>query len=374
VRTDYSTDTRIVLTLDGGGTNFRFGAAQGNRSIVQTVFLPSRGDNLDRCLANIVEGFERAKEQCPQPPVAISFAFPGPADYRNGVIGDLQHLPAFRGGVALGPMLEERFGIPVFINNDGDLFVYGEAIAGFLPWVNGLLEKDGNPKRYRNLFGVTLGTGFGAGIVRNGDLFLGDNSVGAEIWLFRNKLNPQRWVEEAAGIRAVRRVYAEKTAIPFAESPEPKVIFAIGQGEYPGDKAAAREAFRQLGEVVGDAMAQALTLVDGLAVVGGGLSGAWPLFSSALMAELNSSYQRPNEEGLRRLIPEAFNLEDTGQLREFLQSTTREVAVPGSSRRTTYEPRPRIGVGLSRLGTTEAVAIGAYAFALRKLDQTDRAE
>jgi glucokinase len=374
VKTDYSGDARIVLTLDGGGTSFRFSATQGNRAIVETVVLPSSGDNLDRCLANIVDGFDRVKRECPQPPVAISFAFPGPADYPRGVIGDLQHLPGFRGGVALGPMLEERFGLPVFINNDGDLFVYGEAIAGFLPWVNGLLEKAGNPKRYRNLFGVTLGTGFGGGIVRKGDLFLGDNSVGAEIWLFRNKLNPQRWAEEAAGIRAVRRVYAEKAAIPFAESPDPKVIFAIGQGEHPGDKGAAREAFRQLGEVVGDAMAQALTLVDGLAVVGGGLSGAWPLFSPALMAELNSSYQRPNEEGLRRLIPEAFNLEEPGQLREFLQSTTLEVAVPGSSRRTTYEPRPRIGVGLSRLGTTEAVAIGAYAFALRKIDQADRAE
>jgi len=59
-----------------------------------------------------------------------------------------------RGGVALGPMLEERFGIPTFINNDGDLFVYGEAIAGFLPYVNGLLEKAGSPKRYKNLFGT----------------------------------------------------------------------------------------------------------------------------------------------------------------------------------------------------------------------------
>jgi glucokinase len=210
--------------------------------------------------------------------------------------------------------------------------------------------------------------------VRDGELFLGDNSLGAEIWLLRNKLNPQTWVEEAAGIRAVRRVYAEKAAIAFAESPEPKVIFAIGQGEHPGDKAAAREAFRQLGEVVGDAMAQVLTIVDGLAVVGGGLSGAWRLFSSALMAELNSSYARPNEESLRRLIPEAFDLEDAGQLRQFLQTTTHEIAVPGSSRRAIYEPRPRIGVGLSRLGTTEAVAIGAYAFALRKIDQAGRAD
>ncbi len=86
------------------------------------------------------------RRQCHEPPVAISFAFPGPADYPAGIIGDLPNLPAFRGGVALGPMLEEKFGIPVFINNDGDLFVYGEAIAGFLPYVNGLLEAGRQPE------------------------------------------------------------------------------------------------------------------------------------------------------------------------------------------------------------------------------------
>ena len=367
--TNYSADRRIVLTLDGGGTNFRFTATQGNRPIVETIVLPSSGHNLERCLGNIVEGFARVKEQCPQPPVAISFAFPGPADYPNGVIGDLQHLPAFR-GVALGPMLEERFGLPVFLNNDGDLFVYGEAIAGFLPFVNGLLEKAGNPKRYQNLFGVTLGTGFGGGIVRKGELFLGDNSLGAEIWLLRNKLNPQTRVEEVAGIRGVRQFYAETAGIPFEQSPDPRIIFAIGRGEHVGNKAAALEAFRQLGEVVGDAMGQALTIVDGLAVVGGGLSGAWPLFCPALMAELNSSYPSEEEEAsVRRLIPQAFNLEDEGELRRFLQPTIRDIAVPGSSRTARYDASPRIGVGLSRLGTSEAVAIGAYAFALQKLDE-----
>ena len=75
----------------------------------------------------------KSRTSCPQPPVAISFAFPGPADYPAGIIGDMSNMPAFRGGVALGPILEDQFGIPVFINNDGDLFVYGEAIAGFLP-------------------------------------------------------------------------------------------------------------------------------------------------------------------------------------------------------------------------------------------------
>ncbi len=66
------------------------------------------------------------------------------------------NLPAYR-DVALGPMLEDQFGLPTFINNDGDLFAYGEATAGFLPYVNGLLEKAGSPKRYRNLLGRHAG-------------------------------------------------------------------------------------------------------------------------------------------------------------------------------------------------------------------------
>jgi glucokinase len=362
-------DDRIVMTLDAGGTNFRFAAMRHNKAVTETVALPSNGDNLDRCLANIVEGFTRVKEQCPKPPVAISFAFPGPADYPSGIIGDLGNLPGFRGGVALGPMLEEKFGVPVFINNDGDLFVYGEAIAGFLPHVNDLLKQAGSPKRYYNLFGVTLGTGFGGGIVRNGELFVGDNSMAGEVWLLRNKLQPQMNAEEGASIRAVCRVYAEKAGLAADRAPEPKVIYEIGRGNQPGNKAAALEAFRQLGEVVGDALGNALTLVDGLAVVGGGLSGAAPLFLPALVTELNGTYTGPKGNQVHRLGSRAFNLEDAAQLKEFLAGATQVVTVPGSTRQVKHDPLPRIGVGVSRLGTSEAVAIGACAFALRKLDQ-----
>lgn len=362
-------DKRIAMTLDAGGTNFRFSAIRGNRPVTETIAMPSNGDQLDRCLANIVEGFTRIKDACPQAPAAISFAFPGPADYPNGIIGDLGNLPGFRGGVALGPMLSKRFKIPVFINNDGDLFVYGEAIAGFLPYVNDLLKKAGSPKRYKNLFGVTLGTGFGGGIVRDGELFIGDNSMAGEVWLLRNKLAPTMNAEEGASIRAVRRAYAEKAGIPFEQAPEPKMIFDIGRGKKKGNRKAAQEAFRRMGEVVGDAMAQALTLIDGLAVIGGGVSGSAPLFLPALVDELNSTYTAPNGKKFRRLGSAAFNLEDAAQRRKFLKGEAREVAIPGGGGKVKYDPLQRIGVGMSRLGTSEAVAIGAYAFALRKLDQ-----
>lgn len=361
-------DSRVVMTLDAGGTNFRFCAIRGGSPVTETVAMPSHGDDLDRCLANIKKGFATVRAACPAAPAAISFAFPGPADYSAGIIGDLGNLPAFRGGIALGPMLEETFGIPTFINNDGDLFVYGEAIAGFLPYVNSLLERAGSPKRYRNLFGVTLGTGFGGGIVRDGELFIGDNSMAGEVWLLRNKLNPQMNAEEGACIRAVRRTYAQQAGIPFDDAPEPRIIFEIGTGAQAGNRQAAVEAFRRLGEVAGDALGNALTLLDSLAVVGGGLSGAATLFLPAMVAELNGEYTAPTGNRYRRLACKTFNIENPAQLEAFLAGETRAIAVPGSSRTVTHDPLQRLGVGISRLGTSQAVATGAYAFALKKID------
>lgn len=364
---DIYSDSRVVLTLDAGGTNFRFSAMRAGKALTETVAMPSNGDDRNRCLANIAEGFERVRMQCPEAPAAISFAFPAPADYPRGIIGDLPNLPAFRGGIALGPMLEEKFGIPVFINNDGDLFTLGEAIAGLLPHVNRLLEQAGSPKRYRNLLGVTFGTGFGGGIVRDGELFTGDNSMAGEIWLLRNKLVPSMNVEEGACIRAARRVYAEQSGTSLAQTPEPRIIAEIAVGKMPGNKAAALESFRRLGEVAGDALGNALTLIDGLAVIGGGVSGAWPLFFPALVSELNGSYTGPNGNQFRRLASTAFNLEEPADLKQFLQGDTREIAVPGSQRTVKYDPLQRVGVGISRLGTSQAIAIGAYAFAVQKL-------
>jgi glucokinase len=266
-------------------------------------------------------------------------------------------------------MLVDQFGLPTFINNDGDLFAYGEASAGFLPYINGLLEKAGSPKRYRNLFGVTLGTGFGGGIVRDGALFIGDNSMAGEIWVARHKLERDTNAEEGASIRAVRRVYAVEAGLRLEDAPEPKVIYEIAEGTAPGNRAAAQKAFRRMGEVAGDAIAQAVTLLDGLVVIGGGIAGAHRQFLPAIVNEMNGTYQTPAGERFPRLAQRAFNLEDAGQLETFLKGEAKELTVPGSSRKVRFDGLQRTGVGISRLGTSEATAIGAYVFALKKLDE-----
>ncbi|MCP5531534.1 MAG: ROK family protein [Akkermansiaceae bacterium] len=364
----FSYDTRIVMTLDAGGTNFRFAAMRGGKPVTETVALPSNGDDLEACLGNLVNGFSQVRDLCPEPPLAISFAFPGPADYPNGIIGDLHNLPGFRGGVALGPMLEEKFRMPVYINNDGDLFTFGEALGGFLPHINGLLEKAGSPRRFRNLMGMTLGTGLGGGLVSHGRLLHGDNSMATEIWALRNRLDPEMNAEEGACIRAVRRVYADVAGIPFEETPQPKTIFDIADGKQEGNPAAAVEAFRRLGMVAGDALANSLAVADGLAVIGGGVSGAWPMFLPTLVDELNAGYQKPVGRERSRLPSVAFNLEDPEQLETFLLGDIRTIRVPHSERTVRYDPLQRVGVGISRLGTSEAVALGAYAYALDQLD------
>ena len=79
----YRHDQRTVMTLDAGGTNFVFSAIRGNQDIVETICLPAVSDNLNGCLTVLKKGFSAVKRQLENEPVAISFAFPGPADYKK---------------------------------------------------------------------------------------------------------------------------------------------------------------------------------------------------------------------------------------------------------------------------------------------------
>ncbi|MCX6232530.1 MAG: ROK family protein [Bacteroidetes bacterium] len=358
---------KTVLTLDAGGTNFVFTAIAANKEIVSPIQLPSNGNNLSLCLQTIKDGFTAVKKQLKEAPAAISFAFPGPSDFPNGIIGDLFNMPAFRGGVPLGGILEEEFNIPVFINNDGDLYAYGEAIAGYLPYINQLMEKAGNEKRFRNLVGFTLGTGFGAGIVRNGELYLGDNSGAAEVWLLRNRINPTTNAEEGISIRAIKRVYAECAKIDIQNSPEPKDIYEIGIGMKPGNRDAAIEAFRQMAVILGDVISNVLTLTDGIAVIGGGIAGAQQLIMPALLQEMRSNYISYGGNSYPRLAQRVCNLDDADDLEVFIKGETKEILIPGTSRTQQYDAMKRVGVAFSKIGTSQAIALGAYNYAVNKL-------
>jgi predicted NBD/HSP70 family sugar kinase len=355
----------IVVTLDAGGTNFVFGAMQDGKPCAESITLPSSAHDLDLCLSTLIRGFEQIIATLPTPPVAISFAFPGPADYRNGIIGGyLPNFPSFRDGVALGPMLEEHFGIRVFINNDADLFAYGEAVGGALPRVNAMLQEAGSEKRYRNLLGFTFGTGFGFGFVMDGKLNLGDNSC-VEAFCLKHRDNPQVIVEDGIAIRAIKRVYKELSGDDRAL--EPYDIFKIADGTLEGNSEAAKEAFASQGRVAGDAMATAVTLMDGIVVIGGGLTGAAKYFMPALIEEMRSKISTMSGDSLNRVQMSVYNLDDKADFEKFARGNSSKIKVYGSDREVVYDPEKRIGVTISDIGASNAVALGAYLYAINNI-------
>ena len=184
------------------------------------------------------------------------------------------------------------------------------------------------------------------------------------------KLDPDMNVEEGVSIRAVQREYARIVEIPLKDAPTPKDIFEIATGELQGNKDAAIKSYNRMGEVLGDAIANVLTLIDGIAVIGGGVAGASSLFFPRMIEEMKSNYENPNRDIYRRLAVRAFNLEDDNDLALFKKGDSKEISVPGSSKKIIYDPMSRTGVGISKIGTQKAVALGAYAFALNKLNCT----
>lgn len=363
----YKHDNRIVVTLDAGGTNLVFGAMQGCEFIIEPVTLPSRADNLDLCLDAIVKGFRKVIDMLPQSPNAISFAFPGPADYKNGIVGGfLPNFPYFRNGVALGPFLEEKFGFPVFINNDGDLFAFGEAMAGALPEINRRVAEAGGERSYQNLLGYTFGTGFGIGEVIEGRLNLGNNCC-VETFCLPAGHDQANMVEDFVAIRAITREY-NRLAGNEEKSLTPKDICEIAAGTRPGNREAALESFRLFGDAAGDAMATAVTLTDSLIVVGGGLTGAARFFMPALMKKLRSTVKTINGEQVGRVQMSVFNLDDEEEFKKFALGEARKIKVYGSDRTVTYDPMKRTGIMVSKLGASKAISIGAYTYALAQLD------
>ena len=72
---------------------------------------------------------------------------------------------------------------------------------------------------------------------------------------------------------------------------------------------------------------------------------------------------------LPRLEVRVYNLENERDLARFIKGNACEIAVLFSDRKIDYDPLQRVGVGVTRLGTVRAVAVGAYAFALAQLDR-----
>jgi glucokinase len=147
-----------VIGIDLGATNIRAGLVQGDViANIQSKRINSAG-SVEVVLADFYALIELLIDQ---DVVAIGVGVPSVVNLEKGIVYDVQHIPSWK-EVHLKEILEARYQIPVFVNNDANCFALGEYYFG-----------KGNGKE--NIIGLTIGTGLGAGAIVNKHLFAGPN-------------------------------------------------------------------------------------------------------------------------------------------------------------------------------------------------------
>jgi glucokinase len=90
-----------------------------------------------------------------------------------GIVNPMKGITVFAGNlnwhdVKVAEQLGGMLGLPVFVDNDVRMYVYGEA-------------KHGAAQGYDHVLGVTLGTGIAAAVVEKGELFYGGGFMAGEL-------------------------------------------------------------------------------------------------------------------------------------------------------------------------------------------------
>jgi glucokinase len=152
-----------IIGIDLGGTHVRAGVvSEGRLENIASVRIPSDGavDEVLRVIFQLVDPLINGNIK------AIGIGVPSVVDVEKGIVYDVQNIPSWK-VVELKKLMEERYRLPVLINNDANCFALGEKYFG-------------KGQKAHSLIGLTIGTGLGAGIIINDKLYPGLNTGAGE--------------------------------------------------------------------------------------------------------------------------------------------------------------------------------------------------
>ena len=256
-----------ILTMDIGGTTFTTALfdknlnqlAVSNESFIKDY--KNRKDLISAFSVQMKRLYREYKININEI-VGLGISAPGPLDSLKGMILNTPNLTLLQ-NTNLTQLMENELGIPVKMENDANLFVYGE-------WF----------KHYHKesvIVGLTLGSGLGVGVVINGKVFTGAHGMGAEYGI-----SPVKWGvwEDEISIEGIEKL----STIEFSEVKSPEALFKIAE---EGDKKALR-IWEQFGHKLGLVSSHIINLLDpAVIILGGGISKAYPYFNSSMKKVLN---------------------------------------------------------------------------------------
>jgi glucokinase len=278
---------QVAIGIEIGGTKLQagVGTADGRRvSLARTRVDAARGAaGIRESLPGLVdEAFAKAGASAGDL-VGIGTGFGGPVDSKRGVTLLSHQIDGWR-DFALRAWLEERWRVPVSVQNDASLAGYAEAMLGA-------------GRGRRRIFYITLGSGVGGGLVTDGVIDEGQGLGAGEIghtWVPDPSTGKPIHLEDVCsgwGIgRRAREQMAQGAAPGLAELSGGRPETMTAQTVHAAAEAGVAEARALLDET---ARTLALGICNVAAilhperfVVGGGVSLMGPLFWDPLREEV----------------------------------------------------------------------------------------
>ena len=154
-----------LIGIDIGGTNIKLGLVNEVADIIEFREYPTPTRSYEKLLSSLTDWINEFRKNYKVEGVGVGCA--GVIDYRLGKVKFSPNLP-YLNDASLRNDLENKVGLPVFIDNDANVVCWGE-------------YKMGAGIGQRNLICLTLGTGIGGALVFDGKLYRGSWGGGAEL-------------------------------------------------------------------------------------------------------------------------------------------------------------------------------------------------
>lgn len=223
---------------------------------------------------------------------AISVASPGPQDPARGILFSTPNIPSWV-NFPLGKLLEEKYRVPVYLENDANLAALGE-------W------EFGAGRGFHDILYLTISTGIGGGVISNDRLISGHRGLATELGHITvlpdgpicscgRRGHLEAIASGTAIARRVSEMIAAGQASTLAGQSDTLTARRVAEAALQGDQL-SREAFSYAGRFLGQAVSDFLHMFNpAIVIFGGGVSQAGPLLFDPMKQSLsehimNASY------------------------------------------------------------------------------------
>ncbi|MDO5981218.1 ROK family protein [Flavivirga spongiicola] len=212
----------------------------------------------------------------------IGIGVPGLVDLNQGVIYQIQKIPSWK-EVHIKDILESRFQVKVYVNNDANCFAVGEKYFGVA-------------KNYENIVGLILGSGVGTGVIFKNHLYSGTNCGAGELGYLQYKEHDFEYYCSTS-------YFKEKYDLDF------KTLYKRAKQ----DDKIALAIFEQYGQDLGNLIKAILLVADPeIIVIGGAISNAFSFFKKEMFRVVKTFMYKHVLNNLKIVVSENKNIDVLG--------------------------------------------------------------